>query len=39
MVWLLCFLFTGTFGALCTGAWYFTKEVRGLENNKTDYQA
>ena len=33
------FLFTGTLGALCTGVWYFTKEVRGLENNKTDYQA
>lgn len=30
------FLFTGAFGALCTGVWYFTKEVQTLENNKVN---
>lgn len=30
------FLFTGTFGALSTGVWYFTKEVRALENSKAE---
>lgn len=30
------FLFTGTLGALCTGVWYFTKEIRALENSKVD---
>lgn len=30
------FLFTGTFGALSTGVWYFTKEIRALENSKAE---